>query len=165
MKIYMGSTRFTVKQSLSDVTEILHRFNATAITQEYDPATKEINGLTFTVPVRGQKECYRLPLSWDGIFTKIQAEYKRASSRTANAKSDMELARRIAWRQLFMWLQANFALLDLSMVEPGQALMPYLLPHQGAKHTAWEVMAAGRYRELGANTNSDATAAKGDEDE
>ena len=47
------------------------------------------------------------------------------------ASKDREQAERIAWRQMFWWLKAQLALVDMGMVESAEVLMPYMLAPDG----------------------------------
>lgn len=52
-------------------------------------------------------------------------------------KSDEDKARRVAWRQIYRWVQAQLALVDTEMVKVEEVFFPYIQTKNG--HTLYEL--------------------------
>ena len=97
---------------------------------EYDDRGS-IKGLRFVLPILGKEASFSLPVRTDALL-----KY---------CGNDRERARRVAWRQLLRWVQAQLALIDVGMVKAEEVYTPYLLESGG--RTLFERMIESQFKE------------------
>lgn len=122
--LYMGSTEIEAQRTIGEIQSFLVRSGAIAVLTSYDPKTHEPVGLCFTLDVKGMTVPFRLPARVDPIFKILQSS--RTYNRSAYAADDMAQAKRVAWRQLYRWIQAQTALIETGMVVAAEVFYPYL---------------------------------------
>jgi|SRR5262245_11756924 len=140
MTMYMETTKISPERTASEITGLLVRAGARQLLMEYDKAGK-LTGLKFILEVRGRPLPFALPARTDSVFQHLQNERKRTWARAENEARDRQQADRIAWRQLLRWVQAQIAMIEIGMVEPGEVFLPYVEVEPGV--TAWQRAISG----------------------
>lgn len=92
--------------------------------QELDDSG-EVMSLSFTIECSGQQVPFQLPINPEPIWEYLQNKRKRHTARNT-AASDLEQARRVAWRQVYWWVKAQLALVETGMVKVEQVFLPYI---------------------------------------
>lgn len=126
-KLFMETTEIESYKTAGEITSILVQAGAAQIAQEYGP-DKEICGLRFSLKVNGNFWMVVLPARVEPIFKIINGRreaYGQFSKRNMEAK-DRQQAKRIAWRQLLRWCEAQLAMVDAGMVQAGEVFLPYV---------------------------------------
>ena len=119
--LFMGTTEIPAQRTIGEIQSFLVRAGALQVLTSYDPKTKEPAGLCFTLNVKGMTIPFKLPARVDPIFKIIHTgDHRRDTAR------DMEQAKRVAWRQLYRWIQAQVALVECGMVDVAEVFYPYL---------------------------------------
>lgn len=117
----MGSTEISVIRTMGEIQSLLVRSGAVQVLTTYDPKTQEPTGLHFILNVNNMSIPFKLPARVEPIFKIIHGdEWSRDKLR------DMEQAKRVAWRQLYRWMQAQLAMIETGMVAAEEVFMPYL---------------------------------------
>ena len=103
-KIFMSSTAINEEKTISQIQSTLSYYGITAVLIDYrdgriEALSFKINGMPFTLPCR-----------WKAVLKFIPNEDK---------------ARRVAWRQVFRWVQAQCAMCDIGMVQIDEVFLPY----------------------------------------
>jgi len=146
--IYMGSTGIPIHRTISEVQQALIRAGAQAITTVHEKG--KISGMSFSIPGSNEDlqvvRTYTLPIRTKKLLDLIQSRRKRGAS--SKIEQDIIQAERIAWRQILRWLEAQFALIDTGMSEPGEVFLPYQT--QGDGRTVYQVFQAGERKALSA---------------
>lgn len=151
--LYLGTTEVQASRSMAEVQQLLVKFGARRIVQEFG-AGGSVSGMMFTIVTpEGIELPFKLPVRTQRLFDKIQSSRKQRGARERNIDSDRESALRVAWRQLLAWLKAQFAMIDTGMVEPVEVFMPYCLLKCGA--TLFEQHKAMKFKLLPAPPESD----------
>ena len=57
-------------------------------------------------------------------------EAMRKDKKTPRHLLNLEQARRVAWRQILRWVQAQMALIEVGMVDIKEVFMPYIMVSQ-----------------------------------
>ena len=116
------------------------------VTQCYSP-TAEIEAVVFVIIQGGCLPCmYRLPARWEPLFEIING---RRREPWQHREKDREHAKRVAWRQVLRWVQAQLALIETGMVAPQEVFMSYLLPEGNPQGlTAFDMLAASNFKSL-----------------
>lgn len=142
-KLFMGTTAVEANKSIGEITSALVQSGARAIRTDYD--TKgEVSGVYFMLDVNSQSLPFALPARIAPIFKIINGQ--RSYNRSAYAAEDMEQAKRVAWRQILRWVQAQLALIQTGMVEPVEVFMPYL--QTGPNETLYQRAVSGGFQKL-----------------
>ena len=119
--LYMGSTEIDPTRTIGEIQSFLVRIGALQVLTSYDPKTKEPIGLCFTLNIKGMTVPFKMPARIEPIFKIIYGDgWQRDRNR------DMLQAKRVAWRQLYRWIQAQTALIETGMVEAAEVFYPYL---------------------------------------
>jgi len=131
--IFMGTTKIPPSRTVEEIQRILGEYGASAIRVDYEKG--EIIGVSFTVEIGGNQIPFRLPCRWRSIFQAIKsdAENKQYSPDFFEEKEHQweEDSRRIAWRQILRWIEAQMALVETEMVKTEEVFMPYLILDKG----------------------------------
>ena len=128
--IFTESTSVPATRSISEIHQLLIQAGAKQISYEYN-GHHEIAALTFSIPFGRGMIPYRLPARIYQVLEKINGSRIREGDRERYANSDRNQAERITWRQLYWWLKAQLALIDLGMCQPEEVLMPYRVDDSG----------------------------------
>lgn len=148
--IYMGTTEIPIHRTISEVQQALIKAGAQAITTVHSQG--KIAGMSFSIPGVNEDlqvvRTYTLPIRTKKLLDIIQGQRKRGAE--SRIEQDTVQAERIAWRQILRWLEAQFALIDTGMSEPGEVFLPYQTQQDG--RTVYQVFQAGERRMLEAGT-------------
>lgn len=140
MPLLNYTTSVESDKSIAEITGILTRFGARSITTEFD-ADGFVSGLTFIIMVESRPLAIRLPANVDGVFKTL-----RTAKGVPNTKRNMAQARRVAWRILKDWLEAQLALFQVGQAEAAQVLMPYAVDSEG--RTAYQMFREAHVKQL-----------------
>lgn len=114
-KVFTESTKVPLERTMALIQAMLSAHGAEAIVIEYQDS--QPNALAFRIPISGQPIAFLLPCRWRSILALLR--YKSYS------RDDEARARRIAWRQVYWWLKAQFAMIDTEMVQLTEVFLPY----------------------------------------
>jgi len=134
----METTKISASQTVGEIQRLLGNYGASAVLTEYEKG--EVIAVSFRVLFNGQHIPFRLPCRWQAIFKKLQSKRKR---RPYN-RNDETQARRVAWRQILRWIEAQLALVDTEMVQIQEVFMPYLQMNTGK--TLYEQLEETKFR-------------------
>lgn len=141
MPILNYTTQVESPKSIAEITAILSNFGARTITTDYDE-NGFVSGIAFIIMLEGAPLAIKLPVNVDGVYKTLCA-----AKGVPNSKRTREQARRVAWRILKDWLEAQLALFQVGQAEIGQVLMPYAVDSEG--RTAYQIFRDGFNRQLG----------------
>src|SRR5262245_53819852 len=113
MPILNYTTSIEAAKSIGEITGILSRFGARQILTDYDD-NGNVSGIAFTILIDGMLLSIRLPCNVDGVFENLRT-VKGVPRRLITRLQ----ARRVAWRILKAWLEAQFALYQVGQAEIG----------------------------------------------
>lgn len=134
--VFMGTTEVSAERSPGEITSLLVRSGAKQIATDYQGG--RISGLRFVLNVAGQDLAFELPARTDPLLKRLlkRRPYTFRSRGTPQEyeRSLREEAERIGWRQLFRWVQAQLAMIEVGMVSAHEVFFPYLIV--GANRTA-----------------------------
>lgn len=121
MPILNYTTKVPVDRTVTEITRILTKAKATAILSEYDKSGN-IEALTFRVNSASGEIYFKLPVNVSGVEKTLKHDklYK-----------DDAHARRVAWRILKDWIEAQMAIVYAQMAELPQVFLPYAKTSNG----------------------------------
>ncbi len=135
MPILNYTTEISAARTVGEIQNILARAGAASIRVDYQD--KEPDAVIFMLMIGYAPVEFRVPSRWQGVHSILH----RDDSPGMRPKFRTEVhARRVAWRIVKDWIEAQLAL-----VESGQATLPQLfLPHaiRADGQTLYEVVAA-----------------------
>lgn len=140
-RIFMETTRIDVKRTVNEIQELLSGCGAGVILLEYQSG--KVSALSFKYQVGDQLLPFRLPCRWELMMERLKETGR-------NPKSDdsfEEWARRVAWRQILRWVQAQMALVETRMVKIEEVFFPYIQTRSG--QTIFELQSGKNFALLG----------------
>ena len=148
MPLMNYSTRVEAHRTVSEVTAILVRHGASRIVQDFDRSGNVV-ALKWSLDGRYGTLGYAMPVNYEAVYDVLTDEgliFKRDTDRR------MAQARRVAWRILKDWIEAQIALLESGMVEMEEIFLPYMLAGTGDR-TLYKALVDGQFRDLHLITN------------
>lgn len=119
--LFMETTAISPSITVGQIQKLLGEHGASHILMEYE--NSEISGLVFNIKDGELSMPFRLPCRWRAILQLLTSRKKRHTIR-----SDWEAqSKRVAWRQLLRWVEAQLALIETGMVKTQEVFMPYLI--------------------------------------
>jgi hypothetical protein len=115
MPILNYTTKVSVEQTINDLQKILSKAKANAILTEFGVDGLP-SALSFRVDLNGKEIHFRLPVDVAGVTGALRRdrEYR-----------DDAHARRVAWRIVKDWCEAQMALIQAGMADLAQVFLPY----------------------------------------
>lgn len=147
MSIYMETTKIDPAKTIGEIQGLLAKAGVQKIETQFEGG--ELCGLLFSISFGNKELWYKLPARTDNISNYLQArrgleKYKERMDDPAVKerlgsweRQDKEQAKRIGWRQILRWLQAQFALMEVGMVDIKEVFLPYCLWE--GKKTLYEI--------------------------
>ena len=148
MPLMNYSTKVETHRTVSEITRILVRHGASRIVQDFD-GSGNVVALKWSLAGRYGTLGYAMPVNYEAVYDVLTDEgliFKRDTDRRK------EQARRVAWRILKDWIEAQIALLESGMVEMEEIFLPYMLAGPGDK-TLYKALVDGQFRDLHLITN------------
>ncbi len=139
--LFMGSTEVEAGKTIGEITSYLVRMGANQISTRYDDQTREPIALYFTLTVRGNTIPFTLPARVEPVY-KIIHQGRNWSSEDADKKQ----AKRVAWRHIYRWIQAQLALIETGQVEAEEVLMAFA--QVGPNETLYQRAVAAGFQKL-----------------
>jgi hypothetical protein len=128
------TTKVEVAQTVAEIIGLLARLKA-----KQSFITNDANGvpmaLEFVIDTDGGERSFKLPARWESVHKILLRDHERGQLRHGG-KPSPEQAKRVAWRILKDWVEAQIALIEVGMVKPEEVWMPYMLVAHGV--TAFE---------------------------
>jgi hypothetical protein len=118
--LFMETTKIDPEQTVTQIQRILGQYGAGAVMTEYDKG--EIVSVTFKVKIKDKDIPFHLPCRWEAIDKVLVSRRKRLKNTDEIARQ----AKRIAWRQILRWVEAQMALVETDMVKIQEVFMPYI---------------------------------------
>lgn len=122
--LFMETTKIPAEVTAGEVQSILGRAGASHVMVEYKDGVAE--GITFKVGPAS----YKLPCRYDAIFQILHSRRGRRQN-DSTAVADSMQARRVAWRQILRWIEAQMAFMETEMVTADEIFLPYAVTKGG----------------------------------
>lgn len=123
MPILNYTTTISVQKTAGEIQEILAKSGARSVIIEYG-SDRIPEAITFSVQVNDRIVSFRLPSQWRGV-------HKTLKNSTAEKRfKTEEQARRVAWRIIKDWCEAQCAIIEAGAAELPEVFMPYMINPQ-----------------------------------
>lgn len=130
--LYMETTEVPAERTAAEVIGELVKAGATQVNTEYTAGA--ITGLRWIMRIAGRDTLFAMPARVDPIYQILHKRARNGSQWRGSPDQIANLqlkARRVAWRQLLRWTQAQLAMIDCGMSEAGEVFFPYLQTPSG----------------------------------
>jgi hypothetical protein len=134
MPIKDYTTKIDAARTAAEVQTILAKAGANGVAMQYENG--EPTGLAFTAMTPFGLREFTVPADWQGVQRVLRKQ------KVAPALQTPEHARRVAWRIVKDWVEAQLAIIQTEMVTIDQVMLPYLRTDSGA--TLYEQYRAGQ---------------------
>lgn len=128
MAILNYTTKVGVDKTVNEIHKILTKSGANAILNEYDKA-REIEAISFRVTTPQGEIYFKLPANVGGVEKALRKDKQFR---------DEKHTRRVAWRILKDWIEAQMAIIEAQMADLAQVFLPYAKTSNG--ETVYERM-------------------------
>jgi hypothetical protein len=139
----METTEIPAERSAGEITGELIKAGASAINTDYENGV--IVGLRWVMKLRGTDQLFSMPVRIAPVEKILLSRRKGFLGNDVRAKIK-DQARRVAWRQLLRWIQAQMAMIQCGMAESGEVFFAYLQSPAG--QSIFEVFAEQGMRML-----------------
>lgn len=123
--MFMETTRIAPERTVAEIQQILAAHGATAILLDYE--SMKVSAVSFQYDVGGQRVPFRLPCRWAAVETVL----RKIGKRPRYDDTYENWARRVAWRQILRWVEAQMALVDTSQVKVQEVFFAYIQTKTG----------------------------------
>lgn len=118
--LFMETTRIAPARTVTEIQAILAAHGASAVLLEFE--VSNVAAVSFKYDVGGVQIPFRLPCRWRSIETVL----RKSGKRPRYDDTFESWARRVAWRQILRWVEAQMALVATSMVKVQEVFFPYI---------------------------------------
>lgn len=119
--LFMETTKISVIKTVTEIQIILGKYGAKKVVMDFSGLN--VDGIAFMYPWGdGQDVPFRLPCRWKEIETILRQKHRARYGDTFE-----DWARRVAWRQILRWVQAQFAMVETNMVKVTEVFLPYVV--------------------------------------
>ena len=132
MPIKNYTTGVPEEKTVHEIMSLLAQKGARSIRIDYDDLNRP-ESVSFIVIVMELPIPIKLPCNFDGVFKALANEYKDRYARSRferNAESKAQ-ARRVAWRIVKNWIEAQMALIEAGQASLIQVFLPYAVTQDG----------------------------------
>jgi hypothetical protein len=123
--LYMETTNIPAERTTAQIQEVLGRYGASAIMTEYEGG--EVKAISFRLDIGDKQIPFRLPCRWEAIYEIFINRPRRKTISNNAAINCQAQAKKVAWRQILRWVEAQLALTETNMVKIQEVFMPYVL--------------------------------------
>ena len=132
------TTQIKVEKTIGEIESILASHGANKILKEYD-GSGNIEAISFVINTKHGHMPVKLPMNVRAVMQVINNQteeftgptYKRRRVVPVRMKNDFDQARRVGWRIIKDWLEAQLALISLDMVKIEEIFLPYIIGIDG----------------------------------
>jgi len=140
--LFMETTKIEPSQTVSEIQQILGRYGASSIRTDYENG--EVIAVLFTINIDGEHIPFRLPCRWQAIKTVFESRRHKRNGRGRPPGDLTGQSKRVAWRQILRWVEAQLALTETGMTKLHEVFMPYLIVDKG--QTLFEKLEAQNWK-------------------
>jgi hypothetical protein len=125
MPLLNYTTRISYHKTVGEIQQILAKAGVVSIMIDYSNDGLPF-GLVFAIRVRDIWVNFRLPCNWEGVYKAMQNDKKIPKS-----FKNPEQARRVAWRIVKDWVEAQMAIIEAGQAQLAEVFLPYAVTGTG----------------------------------
>ena len=139
--IYMASTGIPAEKTAGQIQALIGKW-ASHVMCEYENG--EVTGLAFQIKHKDKSIPFLLPIRWQPVL-----ETMKQNKKTPRHLCNPEQARKVAWRQIYRWVEAQLALIETGIVDAKEVFMPYILLDIEKKTTLYTSLETKNFKAIG----------------
>ena len=123
INLFMESTKKDPEETISEIQKLFRKFNVPVrdILVNYDD-DNEVEAVSFMLLINDQKIPYKLPADHRPILIMANERLLKYIR-----PGDEQQSRRVAWRQIFRWVESQLALVQTGQGTVDQIFLPYMM--------------------------------------
>lgn len=122
MSLFMETTKIDAGKTVAEIQELLGAAGCSGVMTMYE--NNEVKSISFQIVFMNKNVAFCLPCRWEPIYNKLRLRLKRP--REGQLEGLEAQAKRVAWRQILRWVQAQLALVETDMVKIQEVFLPYV---------------------------------------
>lgn len=123
MPILNYTTQIRALKTVGEIQQILAKGGAKQILIDFESG--QPSSIKFQIDIQGQPIFYQLPCNTQGVYKSL------CRSKAAARLKTMEQARRVAWRIIKDWIEAQMAIVEAGQAELAEVFLPYAMVSGG----------------------------------
>jgi hypothetical protein len=125
MPILNYTTEIDVHKTIGEIQRVLAKAGATAVIVDYN-GQGEPQALMFLIKFHDEAVSFRLPSRWEGVLRRLHNDPKVPRGFRTETQ-----ARRVAWRIMKDWVEAQMAIIEAGQAELVEVFLPYAVTNSG----------------------------------
>ena len=125
MPIKDYTTKIPAARSIQEIQELLLKHGATGFMMMYEKGTGRISALKFILDLGDKHIPFQLPVDWRA-FQRVLKEQQ------VKRWDEEDYCYRVAWRNIYHWVDSQCALYETQMVQIAQVFLPYAVTEDGS---------------------------------
>lgn len=138
MAILNYTTKVKADKTAGEILQILGKCGAKAVMSEYE--NSEVTAIAFQFELNKQILSFRLPINHEGVLQAMLSNCPNHFCYEAQAK-------RVAWRIVKDWVEAQLALVEANQADTVEVFLPYLQDRDGL--TLYKKLVTNGFKALG----------------
>lgn len=137
MPIKNYTTEVAEEKTVAEIQSLLAMKGARSIQINYNDQGRP-TAVSFVIIFQEMPIPFQLPCNFDGVFNAMKREYKDIYARNRferNSESKAQ-ARRVAWRIVKNWVEAQIALIEADQATMAQVFLPYAVVNNGEQRVS-----------------------------
>lgn len=122
MSLFMETTKIEASRTVAEIQELLGRYGCAGVMTLYE--NNEVKAVCFQIMFLDKSMAFKLPCRWEAIYNVMRKDIKRP--REGKLENLEAQAKRVAWRQILRWVEAQLALVETDMVKIQEVFLPYV---------------------------------------
>jgi hypothetical protein len=124
MAILNYTTSIACEKSIAEIQKCLVKHGANKIVTDYQ--NNFPSAVTFCLSLNGQIVGFALPANYTGVLSAMKKD-----SRIPRSKCTEEQARKVAWRIVKDWVEAQMAIVEAQLADVTEVFLPYAITKSG----------------------------------
>ena len=138
MPILNYTTQIDAGKTVAELSQLLGKAGCQKVLVDYDAG--EPAALTFGITVQGKPLFFTLPAKVEGVLKALKRDH--VPSKYQNTAQ----ARRVAWRIIKVWCEAQLAIIDAGQAQLAEVFLPYAQTPSG--QTLYQAIESGSLKLL-----------------
>lgn len=143
--LYMETTEISPVRTAGEIISELVEAGANQINQTFEQGRP--TGIRWVMRVGGADVLFDMPVRVEPVYKIFLSRNKKTWLSDKDKRGFREKAERVAWRQLLRWTQAQVAMIQTGMVQPGEVFLAYMFD-PGKSRTLFQTMMETQFKAL-----------------
>ena len=124
MAILNYSTSIDSERTIGEIMKCLVKHGAHKIVTDYKDSRAV--SVTFCLTLNDRLIAFSLPANYEGVLRSMEKD-----KNISRSKCNEDQARRVAWRIVKVWVEAQMAIVEAQLAEMAEVFLPYAITKNG----------------------------------